>query len=332
MPHTISTDLNIYNVDHPVGSLPETMSKVLGAGCRPARRRRHGHHRPGRRHPPQRRAGDARTGPSGRGVRAAHRRRHPPTCPTATRPSPPNACWCPSAACGAGAGWRRTWRSPCDAGGAEPAGTASPPEPGGPTPPVELAEGLRRALAYHWHPVCRVADLPGPVPVRLLGRDLVVARLGDGDRASLLVAEDRCPHRSVRLSIGTIEDGCLRCAYHGWAFDGGGRCVDIPSMPGGPIPERAGVTAYEAEARYGLVWARLDPAAGTAVPPCPALRRPGHEGVGGRALHLAGLRAAPGGELRRPRPFRLRPRRDAGPAGPNRCRRSPPSAAIRAMA
>ncbi len=32
VPHSISTDLNIYNVDHPVGSLPETMSKVWALG------------------------------------------------------------------------------------------------------------------------------------------------------------------------------------------------------------------------------------------------------------------------------------------------------------
>jgi dihydroorotase len=32
LPHSISTDLNIYNVDHPVGSLPETMSKIWALG------------------------------------------------------------------------------------------------------------------------------------------------------------------------------------------------------------------------------------------------------------------------------------------------------------
>lgn len=42
-----------------------------------------------------------------------------------------------------------------------------------------LADGLRAALAHHWHPVCSEDDLPGPVGVRLLGLDLVVARLDD---------------------------------------------------------------------------------------------------------------------------------------------------------
>jgi dihydroorotase len=32
LPHSISTDLNIYNVDSPVGSLPETMSKIWALG------------------------------------------------------------------------------------------------------------------------------------------------------------------------------------------------------------------------------------------------------------------------------------------------------------
>ncbi|MCU1488359.1 MAG: hypothetical protein JWN67_5105, partial [Actinomycetia bacterium] len=32
LPHTISTDLNVFNVDHPVLSLPETMSKIWALG------------------------------------------------------------------------------------------------------------------------------------------------------------------------------------------------------------------------------------------------------------------------------------------------------------
>eukprot|EP00884_Botryococcus_braunii_P016056 jgi/Botrbrau1/3133/Bobra.0070s0105.1 len=40
---------------------------------------------------------------------------------------------------------------------------------------------------------------------------------------------DRCPHRLVPLSEGRIEaDGTLLCSYHGWRFDGEGKCTDIP--------------------------------------------------------------------------------------------------------
>ena len=140
---------------------------------------------------------------------------------------------------------------------------------------MSLAEGMRQALTYHWHPVCTAAELPGPLAVRLLGRDLVVARLGDDDGDGQVVAlPDRCPHRSTRLSVGVVDGARLRCAYHGWTFDAGGRCTEIPSMPDGPIPGRAHVEAFDADVRHGLVWVRLDGSAGTEIPPCPAFDDP----------------------------------------------------------
>jgi phenylpropionate dioxygenase-like ring-hydroxylating dioxygenase large terminal subunit len=136
---------------------------------------------------------------------------------------------------------------------------------------ADVQEGMRRALAYHWHPVCTADELPGPVGVRLLGRDLAVAQLGSG---RVVAFDDRCPHRSTRLSVGEVDGDCLRCAYHGWAFGADGRCRDIPSLPDGPIPGRAAVTAYDAAVRHGLVWVRLDRAADTEIPPCPGLSDP----------------------------------------------------------
>jgi vanillate O-demethylase monooxygenase subunit len=123
-----------------------------------------------------------------------------------------------------------------------------------------------------------VGDLPGPLAVRLLGEDLVIARLGaagagGGGAAGgggVVALVDRCPHRSTRLSVGSVEGDCLRCAYHGWAFAAGGRCVEVPSMPDGPIPGRAAVPAFSATIAYDLVWVRLDDRAGTSVPACPA--------------------------------------------------------------
>ncbi|HEY8527139.1 MAG TPA: aromatic ring-hydroxylating dioxygenase subunit alpha [Acidimicrobiales bacterium] len=140
----------------------------------------------------------------------------------------------------------------------------------------ELAVGLRAALAHHWHPVCTEAELPGPVGVRLLGRELVVARLGagEGSGGTVVALDDRCPHRSTRLSVGRVEGDCVRCAYHGWAFGADGACTDIPSLPDGPIPSRARVGAYDVTVRYGLVWVRLDGSVDTRVPACPAFDEP----------------------------------------------------------
>ena len=60
--------------------------------------------------------------------------------------------------------------------------------------------------------------------VTLLGRDWTVARI-DGRVVAL---PDACPHRGSPLSAGCVVDGTVRCAYHGFRFDGQGRCVLIP--------------------------------------------------------------------------------------------------------
>jgi vanillate O-demethylase monooxygenase subunit len=130
---------------------------------------------------------------------------------------------------------------------------------------------IERALELFWHPVCTLDELAAagdrPLGVTLLGRDLAVADLGGGRLAAVA---DRCLHRSTRLTVGWVDDGAIRCAYHGWRWDGDGRCVEIPAMPEGPIPPKACIPSYDAEVAYGLVWVRLDGSAGTRIPACPA--------------------------------------------------------------
>ena len=83
------------------------------------------------------------------------------------------------------------------------------------------------ALRTAWYPVAQVSDIADrPYAVRLLAQDLVVWRGADG---ALVVAPDRCPHREAPLSIGTVTNGELACAYHGWTFGSAGTCVAIPS-------------------------------------------------------------------------------------------------------
>jgi vanillate O-demethylase monooxygenase subunit len=129
---------------------------------------------------------------------------------------------------------------------------------------------VERLYELCWHPVCTLAELaaaaPHPIAVTLLGRRLAVADPGSG----IIALDDRCPHRSTRLSVGWVDGGAIRCAYHGWRWAPDGRCVEIPATPRGPIPARACVQAYDAEVAYGLVWVRIDGAAGTAIPAHPA--------------------------------------------------------------
>lgn len=129
---------------------------------------------------------------------------------------------------------------------------------------------LDAALELFWHPVATLDELreaaPHPLAVDLLGRRLALADLGE----RVLATVDRCPHRSTRLSIGSVEPEGIRCAYHGWRFGPDGRCDDLPAMPEGPIPGRACLETFDAEVAYGLVWVCLDGSAGTSIPACPA--------------------------------------------------------------
>ncbi len=129
------------------------------------------------------------------------------------------------------------------------------------------------AWRHFWHPVCTRKELEAgpagenqPLAVRLLGEDLVVAEIG----GRVAAFPDRCLHRSTKLSVGCVESGGLRCAYHGWLYDAEGACTEIPAMPDRPIPDDFRLTRYDAEFAYDLLWVRLDSSAGTNIPGCPA--------------------------------------------------------------
>lgn len=109
------------------------------------------------------------------------------------------------------------------------------------------------------------------VAARVLSTDLAIARLADGHWVAYA---DRCPHRSARLSVGAVDGDALQCAYHGWRYGADGACVEIPSMPGAPIPSAACTPAFRAEERHGLVWVLLDDRLDPPIPPCPMADEP----------------------------------------------------------
>ena len=57
---------------------------------------------------------------------------------------------------------------------------------------------------------------------RILGEDLVLFR---DDHGRLGLLELRCLHKGTSLEFGYIEDGGLRCCYHGWLYDVDGRVL-----------------------------------------------------------------------------------------------------------
>lgn len=81
------------------------------------------------------------------------------------------------------------------------------------------------------------------------GRQLVMFKDKQGKTTAL---EDVCPHRGAKLSRGTAKDGCIKCPYHGWKFDGEGQLVSVPTTEN--IPKNLNVKKYHLEELYDFVW------------------------------------------------------------------------------
>src|SRR6266545_1547299 len=102
-------------------------------------------------------------------------------------------------------------------------------------PGTPCGELMRR----YWIPAALAEEIPlgdASVPLMLLGEELVLFR-DDQGRPGLLGLH--CSHRCADLSYGRVEDGGLRCIYHGWLYDINGRCLDQPGEPGGGVNKGA---------------------------------------------------------------------------------------------
>jgi phthalate 4,5-dioxygenase len=113
-------------------------------------------------------------------------------------------------------------------------------------------------LRAFWQPVALSKEIPeggAPIPLKIMGEELVLFR-DDSGRAGLLGLH--CAHRGADLSYGRLEDGGLRCIYHGWLYDTTGRCLEQPGEPAGStFHERIRQTAYPCLEAAGVVFAYL---------------------------------------------------------------------------
>jgi phthalate 4,5-dioxygenase oxygenase subunit len=96
-------------------------------------------------------------------------------------------------------------------------------------PGTPCGELMRR----YWQPIALSEELPpggAPLRVKVLGEELVLFRDDHGQPGLLGM---HCSHRGTDLSYGRIENGGLRCIYHGWLYDVCGRIIEQPGEPGG---------------------------------------------------------------------------------------------------
>lgn len=107
-----------------------------------------------------------------------------------------------------------------------------------------------------WFPVELSRRVPqGEVVQSMLhGQELALWRSVAG---TVQAWENRCPHRSVRLTLGFIADDQLVCRYHGWRYGTDGRCTGVPSTPALAPPPAACVRAYMCREADDIVWVSL---------------------------------------------------------------------------
>jgi phthalate 4,5-dioxygenase len=96
-----------------------------------------------------------------------------------------------------------------------------------------------------------------PQAVKVLGEELVLFRDQFG-KVGLL--GEHCPHRGASLEYGDIEDGGLRCPYHGWLFNVDGQCLEMPAEPrDSKFCQKVKHLSYPVKELGGLIFAYMGP-------------------------------------------------------------------------
>lgn len=124
-------------------------------------------------------------------------------------------------------------------------------------------------LRERWQPVYASDELEPDraVPLKVLHEELTLYRGEDG---TAHIIGGRCAHRNVLLSVGIVEGSCIRCRYHGWAYEETGQCVDQPAEPKS-FAAKVKIASYPVEEYFGLIWVYLGESPAPELPRWPEL-------------------------------------------------------------
>ena len=96
----------------------------------------------------------------------------------------------------------------------------------------------------------------------------------DAGRYGLI--DRHCAHRGADLAFGRLENGGLRCAFHGWLFDTTGQCLETPAEPkDSQLCKGIRQRAYPVVEKSGILWAYLGEGEPPAFPEIDCFVAPG---------------------------------------------------------
>lgn len=112
-------------------------------------------------------------------------------------------------------------------------------------------------LRNAWYVAAWMTEVGGePLARTILGDPIVLYRTENGVSVAL---EDRCCHRQLPLSLGTVRGEEIECGYHGLRFTADGQCSAVPGQS--RVPPGACVRSYPLIERFGWLWIWMgDPA------------------------------------------------------------------------
>lgn len=115
-----------------------------------------------------------------------------------------------------------------------------------------------KVMRAYWQPAALAMELEGERPIKkvtLMGEELVLFRDENGNYGLM---DKYCSHRGADLCFGRLEDGGLRCPFHGWLFDHNGQCIEQPAEPeGSTFYTQIKQKSYPCIERNGIIFAYL---------------------------------------------------------------------------
>jgi len=105
----------------------------------------------------------------------------------------------------------------------------------------------------HWYPAAFSHEVrrKHAVETRFMGEDIAVYRGEDGVAYAV---ENRCAHRQIKLSHGSVEGCNLVCLYHGWSYDPDGCLTEMKHDHFDKKLPVVRIGSYPVRERYGIIW------------------------------------------------------------------------------